>query len=477
MTSTQARTATFRQRYDEQDNGLRFQEMLYTGNHPELEPVRDGIIGDKVMRARARTGVLEKLSKQDVLRDQFTLDEMNDLNNYLAWNIWDVLVMRATEGVSGMIPRQEYEILSMLHMFYRYPEILTMITDEVGGAQGVLDLGAVASGELASQLNPLHDWCIGSCGFAMGRTGLMALEAIKRDEYVAESNITLKFMQRQKWAKRTDGLIFNSQDRYRGRIHHQHVIDSVAAKVVPFEPDGPQHASFTQFNASAELLAFLVHYDCRLGFSDTGPYELPDGKLLIIRDMFVNEPAFQWSQACEDAKLPHAYTLALVLDPDVIGLEEIRVNDIATTFTRPKNYLQAVVGGAVFARPSWDTPMSEIYSIELDELDGHLERIREATVKLYTTISKTSRRDLIWGGHDVYYVGFLLPYLRGTGTYEKACRDYDLWEIDQRVANYYYEINKRGFAQETMPNKIFSGAGYLPFPDGTRLNRSKYRSM
>ncbi|MER5673740.1 hypothetical protein [Pseudonocardia alni] len=476
MTS-QRQPATFRKRYEEHDDGLRFQEGTYTGNHPELEPVRDGILGDKVMRSRAKTGVLEKVGKDDVLRDQFTLDEMNDLNNYLAWNIWDVLVMRATEGVSGMIPRQEYEILSMLHMFYRYPEILGMITDEVGGAQGVLDLGSVACGELASQLNPLHDWCIGSCGFAMGRTGLMALEAIKSDEYVAESNTTLKFMQRQKWAKRGDGLLFNAQDRYRGRIHHQSVIDAVTAKVESFEPGDPRHAAFTQFNAAAELLAFLVHYDCRLGFSDTGPYELPDGKLLIIRDMFVNEPAFLWSQACDDAQLPHAYSLALVLDPDVMGLEEIRVNDIATSFTRPKNYLEAVVGGAVFVRDRWDTPMGEIYSVDQTELAGHLERIRSATIKLYTTISKTTRRDLVWGGHDVYYVGFLLPYLRHTGTYEKACRDYDLWEVDQRVANYYYEINKRGFAQETMPNKIFSGAGYLPFPDGTSLTRSKYRSM
>ncbi len=32
--------------------------------------------------------------------------------------------MRATEGVSGMIPRQEYEILAFMHEFYRWPEIL-----------------------------------------------------------------------------------------------------------------------------------------------------------------------------------------------------------------------------------------------------------------------------------------------------------------------------------------------------------------
>ena len=39
----------------------------------------------------------------------------------------------------------------------------------------------------------------------------------------------------------------------------------------------------------------------------------------------------------------------------------------------------------------------------------------------------------------------------------------------------YHDITKRGFAQETVPQKIFSGAGYLPFSDGADPRRSKYR--
>ena len=68
----------------------------------------------------------------------------------------------------------------------------------------------------------------------------------------------------------------------------------------------------------------------------------------------------------------------------------------------------------------------------------------------------------------------ILPHLRQAGTYDKACKDYEFWEIDQRVANYYYDIVKRSFAQATVPQKIFSGEGYLPFPDTVSLNRSKY---
>ena len=166
--------STYMDRYKAADNGLRFQDLVYQGNFKGMDPVPDGILGDKVLRQRAKSKVLEKVTKEDVLRDQFTVDELNDLNNYLAWNIWDVLVMRATEGVSGMIPRQEYEILAFMQEFYRWPEILQMTTDEIG-AQGVIDIGASARREIGTKINCVHDWCIGAVGFGMGRCGLCLL--------------------------------------------------------------------------------------------------------------------------------------------------------------------------------------------------------------------------------------------------------------------------------------------------------------
>jgi hypothetical protein len=463
----------YKQRYQPNDDGLRFQDLLYKGNFQDLPGVPDGILGDKIMRSRAKSSVLEKVSREDVLRDQFSLDELNDLNNYLAWNIWDVLVMRATEGVSGMIPRQEYEILAFMNEFYRWPEILRMTTDEIG-AEGVIGIGATARREIGIKVNAVHDWCIGAVGFGMGRCGLLALEAIKPQDFVEESNTILKFMQRVLWGKRQDGYLLNSQDRYRCAIHDADVIKDLVTQVEWFEPGSERHSKFTQFNASAELLAFLDHFDNRLGLGDTGPYELPDGKLLIIRDLFTNEEVYHWSDACDAAGVPHAYSLLLVIDPQRLNLDEIRVNDISTTFTRPKNYIEAIVGGAVFAREKWNTPMGEVYPIPIAELDQRLPGIQQATLGLYGKLARMSRRQLITNGMYTYYIDMILPHLRLAGTYEKACVDYDFWEIDQRVANYYYEIGKRGFAQAVVPQKIFSGEGYLPFPEGTDLRRSKY---
>ena len=471
MTVTDRNQAEYLKRYQPDDEGLRFQPLLYQGNYTGMDPIPDGILGDKIIRSRMKSGVMEKVTHAEVLNDQFTLDELNDLNNYLAWNIWDVLVMRATEGVSGMIPRQEYEILSFMNEFYRYPEFMRYVTDNIG-AQGVIDIGTSARREIGTKINCVHDWCLGAVAFGMGRCGLLAGEWIKPDDFVEESNIILKFMQRVLWGKRQDGLILNSQDRYRCQIHEQDFLDDLRTQIVDFEPGSEDQHIFEQFNATAELLAFFDHYDCRLGLGDTGPYPLPDGRLLIVRDLFVNEEVFHWSDVCEE--LPHCYTLLVVVDPAVVGLEEIRVNDISTTFTLPKNYVPAITGGAVLVREKWDTPMSEVYPVKLGDLEPHLEKIREATFKMYKKTAAMSRHTLCLNGIYSYYIEMILPHLRRAGLYDEVCAKFDFWEIDQRVMNYYYEITKRNFVQVTVPMKIFSGAGYLPFSEEADLRASKY---
>ena len=466
-------TATYRQRYAAADNGLRFQELTYTGNFVGLEAVPDGILGDRIMKQRATTRVLEQVDEAAVRVDEFSIAELNDLNNYLAWNIWDVLVMRATEGASGMIPRQEYEILAMMHAFYRWPELLRMTTDEVG-VQGVLNIGASARDEVGTKINSVHDWCIGAVGFGMGRCALLALETIRADDFIEESSVILKFMQRVQWGKRQDGWILNSQNRYRCEIHTQAVRDKLVPLLERCAHGSPTHDALIRFNAAAELLSFLDHFDCRLGLGDTGPYRLPNGNLLIIRDLFCNEDAYHWSDVCDHEGVPHCYTVLLEIDAEAMALEEIRVNDISTTFTRPKNYIPHVVAGAVLVREKWDTPMGEVYPVPIAELAPRLTGIQNATFKLYSKLARMSRRQLITNGMYVYYVGMILPHLRRAGTYDKACSDYELWEIDQRVSNHYYEIGKRGFAQNTVPNKILSGAGYLPFSANADRRRSKY---
>jgi hypothetical protein len=118
--------------------------------------------------------------------------------------------------------------------------------------------------------------------------------------------------------------------------------------------------------------------------------------------------------------------------------------------------------------------MGEVYKVPVKDLGKRLEGIQQATFKLYSKLSRMSRRQLITNGMYVYYIDMILPHLRLAGTYEKACAELNFWEIDQRISQYYYDITKRGFAQATVPQKIFSGEGYLPFGEKADKRRSKY---
>ena len=92
-------------------------------------------------------------------------------------------------------------------------------------------------------------------------------------------------------------------------------------------------ARFKGFMAEAELLAFYVHFDCRLGMMDMGPWILPNGNPMIVRNAFVKEDIYPWSMPCDD--LPYAMIFGLEIDADKAGLEELRCIDIGTLMTKP----------------------------------------------------------------------------------------------------------------------------------------------
>jgi hypothetical protein len=69
-----------------------------------------------------------------------------------------------------------------------------------------------------------------------------------------------------------------------------------------------------RFNAGIELLSFLFHFDNRCGLADTGPYPVPGGGYLIVRDIFLREPTYHWNDACDG--LPYCVTQGLVFRPD-----------------------------------------------------------------------------------------------------------------------------------------------------------------
>ncbi|MBI2877800.1 MAG: hypothetical protein HYY20_13075, partial [Candidatus Tectomicrobia bacterium] len=109
--------------------------------------VPGGIAGERMMRERAKTGILERRSREEILQGHLAVEEINDLLDYYAWSIWDMLATRITEGESGLIPRQEYETLAFIQQFLCYPELFEEITRKVG-PEGLIEMGRTAQREI-----------------------------------------------------------------------------------------------------------------------------------------------------------------------------------------------------------------------------------------------------------------------------------------------------------------------------------------
>jgi hypothetical protein len=172
--------------------------------------------------------------------------------------------------------------------------------------------------------------------------------------------------------------------------------------------DDATRAAVGKANAALTSYLFLLYFDTRAGYQDTGLYPLGDGRCLLVRDF--NELAvshFPWS-AEVGADLPHAnLTLAFVLD----GVQGT-VNDWGTSVTDPVDYLARAEAVGVF-----DSTGGVLRPVPLAELDDLRAGVTRAQRALYRLIAGMSRKEKIDAGAYVYFT-FLRPFARVAGVEE-----------------------------------------------------------
>jgi len=343
-----------------------------------------GSAGDAMVRAEFSTDVLT-LTEENTHRE-LTLEECNELLRYFNWNIWDFLALRATEGESGLIPRQEYECISCVHNWQRYPTWYRLILDRVG-VDGLIEIGATARREPANKVNLLHTWCtISTPLFGRGILGDLGIAAT--DDRAEDVRVVWQFARSLYKGLWGEGPMFTSMRNYRAPVLDQPWLDRFLADVQPL---GENRDLFTSFNASTEMLAFLLYFDNRSGLNDSGPYDLGDGRFMIVRDHFLRDDMYHWHDVAAD--LPHCITQAMVFTPEP-GLE-LLLMDGGTLFTNPGNYLKYLTDVAVYVRREWDTPATEIRRIDTTEMQAILDICGPVTDKLYRRIANMSARDKI----------------------------------------------------------------------------------
>jgi hypothetical protein len=304
-----------------------------------------------------------------------------------------VLTTERTALESALIPVSAYILVACVESYRRYPEII----EQIDAALPAEELGR-AGHELTTQIDPVHMWAVPNFPL-VGRKVLMAAGLVDAADDARRLSRIFDFWARASAAYRFDDGTHQAADANGHCTPYRAHVEEIAAACEPIS-DPEQRAAISRLNALLTSYLFLLWFDTRSGYQDTGPYVLPDGRVLLLRAYNrLGVSHFPWS-AEVSAGMPHTELLgAFVLDNT-----QLRVTDFGTSLTQPDDYWPHVQEFAFF-----DVSSGSLVPLDVSQRDALAVAAKSAQKQLYRKIAGMERRAKINAGAYVYFT-FLRPY-------------------------------------------------------------------
>jgi hypothetical protein len=306
------------------------------------------------------------------------------------------LTAQRTALESALIPVTAYILVACVECYRRYPEMIEAIAETAAPEE----LGR-AGHRFGTQIDNVHLWALPNFTL-IGRKVLATAGMIDWEADARRMAIVFDFWDRAARAYRFDDGTRQAWDTGTATPYR----DQVAAIVEQCAPvDDGQLARATRLNALLTSYLFLLWFDTRSGYQDTGPYRLDDGRVLLLRAFNALGPShFPWSAAVA-ADMPYTDVLAAFVLEGV----ELGVTDFGTSVTKPEDYLSRVVEFGLF-----DVSTGVPRSIDAAGADALAAAAQRAQSGLYRTIAGMERRAKIDAGAYVYFT-FLRPFAELAG--------------------------------------------------------------
>ncbi len=308
------------------------------------------------------------------------------------------LTTERTALESALIPVSAYILIACVECYRRYPEIIDAITRVTSPEE----LGR-AGRRLTTQVDPVHLWAVPNFPLT-GRKVLMAAGMVDPTDDERRLGTILDFWSRAAGAYRFDDGTHQAADTGGTTTPYRALAVEIAAACEPVVDD-EQRGSISRLNALLTSYLFLLWFDTRSGYQDTGPYPLGDGRTLLLRAYNrLGVSHFPWS-ADVSASMPNSEVLGAFVLRDA----SFRVTDFGTSITRPEDYWPRVDGFGFF-------DVSSGAPVLIDEAGrAALASAAKAAQKLlYRKIAVMERRAKIDAGAYVYFT-FLRPFAELAG--------------------------------------------------------------
>jgi hypothetical protein len=326
--------------------------------------------------------------------------DAEELNRWIGYHgdISRAMTAERTSLESALIPVTAYILIACIECYRRYPEMMEVIAE----ASTPEALGR-AGREPGSQIDAVHLWSIVNFPL-LGRQVLAPFGLVDLDRDALALATVVDFWKRAAAAFRADGKLQAWDAGLCVPRYGANVVDELVAGSASLEGE-----ALERLNRMIRVLTtflFLLYFDTRAGYQDTGPYPLADGRILLVRDFNrFGVSHFPWSRdVC--AALPYSnLTVALVLDDDV----RVTANDWGTSITDPPDYFARLSAAGVFT-----TDGGSLAPVPPEELEGVTASVKGSQRELYRLIAGMTRREKLDAGAYVYFT-FLLPFAQAAG--------------------------------------------------------------
>lgn len=330
------------------------------------------------------------------------------------------LTQERTSLESALIPVTAYIVVACAEAYLRYPEMMRRID----AAMPAEEIGRRAR-RPGCQVDTCYLWSISNF-FLLGRKIMAMVDPTGDDP--SDTATVLDFWERAALAYRGDDGTRQAWDTGTSTPYDAATIAALLEGALPIEDD--EHRSqVKRFSATLVNHLFLLYFDTRAGYGDTGPYEVPGrpDQTVLVRDFYrLAHGDFPWSHVAADVPYHHL-TAALVLE----GVEST-FTDFGTSNHTPEDYLDHLVGFALHTTDGM--PPGELRLVPPSEYDGIVAAVRRAQSQHYRNIAAMTRDEKIRAGAYVYFT-FLRPFAEIAGVAD----DLD-WTVPRDLPAPLYEL-------------------------------------
>jgi hypothetical protein len=352
------------------------------------------------------------------------------------------LTSERTALESALIPVSAYILVACVECYRRYPDMI----DAIRAARDPEAIGR-AGHLVTTQIDPVHLWAVANFPL-VGRKVLMAAGLVERDDDARRLGTVLGFWERAAAAYRFDDGTHQAADAGGAATPLRAYVDDALARCEAVADDATR-SSITRLNALLTSYLFLLWFDTRSGYQDTGPYPVGDGRTLLFRRYNALGPShFPWSAAV-GADMPYREVLGAFVLRDV----DLHVTDFGTCVTRPEDYWPRVESYAFF-----DVERGALERIDADGRDALARAAKAAQKRCYRMIAGMERAAKVDAGAYVYFT-FLRPFADVAGV------ELD-WTVPRASADLYPFLSAIDGAVTPPPDAPAETAEsyYLPLP-------------